>query len=67
MNRLESLLNEYISADENERLHLYLTHRTLRDRFIRIEMEALSAVAEKRAARPAARWLERFRSSLEAI
>lgn len=67
MNHLETLLNKYVSADETERLHLYLTHRTMRDQFIRIEMDAQSAAVEKRPARPVGRWLERFRSSFEAI
>ena len=34
MNRVEILINQYVSADETERLHLYLAHRELRDRFI---------------------------------
>ena len=67
MNHLETLLDDYVSADEIERLHLYLTHRTLRNQFIRIEMEELSAAVEKRPARSAGRWLERFRTSFEPI
>jgi hypothetical protein len=67
MYRLEGLLNQYVSADETERLHLYLAHGTLRDRFIRIEMEALAAATEKRPARSESRWLDRCRSGLEAI
>lgn len=67
MNRLEVLLNEYASADETVRLHMFLAHREFRDSFIRIEMEEFSIAAEKRVARPARGWLERFHSSLEAI
>jgi hypothetical protein len=69
MNRLEALLDEYASADESERLHLFLTHREFRDDFLRIEVGELSAATRKREriARPVRRWLDRWRSSLEAI
>lgn len=67
MNRLEVLLNEYASADETGRLHMFLTHREFRDGFIRIELEELSVASKIRVARPIRRWLDRFHSSLEAI
>jgi hypothetical protein len=67
MNRLEALLNDYASADDTGRLHLFLAYREHRDRFMRIELEELSAGAGKRAPRPVRRWLERLHSSFEAI
>jgi len=67
MNRQEVLLNEYASADETGRLHLFLTHRELRDCFLRIELEELSMAPKKRVARPARRCLDRLQSSFEAI
>jgi hypothetical protein len=67
MNRLEALINDYASANETGRLHLFLAHREFRDCFMQIEMEELSAAARKRVARPLRKWLDRFHSSLEAI
>ena len=67
MNCLEHLLNEYASAGEAGRLHLFLTHRDFRDCFMRIELEELSAAARKRTGRPVRRWLDRLHSSFEAI
>lgn len=67
MNRQEVLIDEYASADETVRLHLFLAHREFRDCFIRIEMEELSIATRKRAARPVRGWLARFHASLEAI
>lgn len=68
MDRQETLIiDEYASADETVRLHLFLAHREFRDCFIRIEMEELSIAARKRAARPARGWLARIHASLEAI
>lgn len=67
MNRLKVLLNDYASADETGRLHLFLTHREFRDSFLRIELEELSMAAKKQGARPVRRWLDRWHSSLEAI
>ena len=67
MDRLENVLNTYVSADETGRLHLFLAHRELRERFIGVDLNELSIEAKKRAARPARRWLDRFCANLEAI
>ena len=67
MDRLEVLTNEYASADETGRLYLFLTHRELRDIYLRIEMEELSRAVRQQEAGPARRWLDRWQSSLEAI
>jgi hypothetical protein len=67
MDRLETVLNAYASADETGRLHLFLAHRELREQFIGIDLNELSIEAKKRAARPARRWLGRFYADLEAI
>lgn len=68
MNRQETLIiDEYASADETVRLHLFLAHREFRDCFIQIEMEELSIATRKRAVRPVRGWLARFHESLEAI
>lgn len=69
MNRLKVLLDEYASADETGRLHLFLNHRSFRDHFLRIEVEEMSAAAGKRGrvARPVRRWLDRWHSGLETI
>lgn len=67
MNRLAILLSEYASADETERLHLFLAHREFRDSFIKIDLEELSIATKKRAARPVRRWLDRFHCNFEAI
>jgi hypothetical protein len=69
MNRLEDfLLIEYASADETERLHLFLTHREFRDDFLRIEVEEWSReTIRQRAAGPVRRWLDRWQAGLETI
>lgn len=61
MNRNDSLIKEYVSADETARLHLFLVHRDLRDCFIRIDMAALRRLEAQRPVRPAVRWVERLR------
>jgi hypothetical protein len=67
MNRLEDLLNRYASADESERLHLFLTHREIRDDFLRIEVEELFKAARQQAAGPVRKWLDRWQAGLETI
>ena len=38
MNRMETIVDEYVEADESQRLHLFLAHRDFRDAFMEIDM-----------------------------
>jgi len=67
MNRLGDLINKYASADESERLHLFLIHREVRNDFLRIEAEELSRAARQQAVGPVRRWLDRWQAGLETI
>jgi hypothetical protein len=55
MNQLDQIVNAYIEADEERRLYMYLSYRSLRDRFIEIDLSE----APLPAARPV---LEKKRS-----
>ena len=61
MNPMESIIKEYVLADESTRLHLFLVHREFRDHFIGIEMAALRRLKAQRSERPAVRWVDRLR------
>lgn len=61
MNRMESIIREYVSSDESARLHLFLVHRDLRDHFIQIEMAALRRIKAQRSVQPTVRWIDRLR------
>ena len=37
MNQLDKIVEEYASADEERRLSMFLSHRSLRNRFIEID------------------------------
>jgi hypothetical protein len=44
-----SVLNDYMAADETERLYLFLAHPDFRDRFIKIDMGKSSHVTPHRS------------------
>ena len=67
MNRLQNLLNDYAAADETKRLHLFLTHPGLRDRFLKIDLEELPIATQKRSIRSACCWLDRLFTGLDTI
>ena len=60
MNHADTILAEYASADETERLYLFLSHRDFRDHFIKIDMSESSRVPEKRSIQPVIGWIDRF-------
>ncbi len=60
MNRMESIINEYVSGDESVRLHLFLAHRELRDAFVRIDLAASQQITSEQPARSPLRWLNRL-------
>ena len=59
MNHRDTIVNEYVSTDETGRLFLFLSHRELRDSFIKIDMAESSREREKQVDRPAMGWADR--------
>lgn len=60
MNCMDSIIRDYASADETGRLHLFLNHRHLRDRFMQIDMAESAWAQEKQSAKLRISWVERF-------
>ena len=60
MNRVDTVLAEYNSADEAERLFLFLSHRDLRDIFTQIDEAQSHPVQEARAKQPDRSWINRL-------
>jgi len=60
MDRMDTIINEYVSADESGRLHLFLAHRDLRDSFIKIDLSESCQVRKAPSAQPGIRWVERI-------
>ncbi len=60
MNRVDTILAEYTSADEAERLFLFLAHRDLRDIFMKIDKIQSRQGQEKCSAQPGRTWINRI-------
>ena len=60
MNSMDAIINEYVSSDENGRLHLFLAHRDLRGNFTQIDLTESSQVKEAPSIRPGIRWVDRL-------
>jgi hypothetical protein len=60
MDRMDMIINEYVSADESGRLHLFLAHRDLRDSFIRIDLSESSQAMKALSVQPGMRWVDRI-------
>ena len=55
MQTRQAIIEQYLSADEEERLAMFLSHRGCRRQFIKIDMAALKAGREQQTAVQAAR------------
>lgn len=44
MESMKMIVEKYVAADEGERLHMFLTHRDLREEFTTIDMNGASVV-----------------------
>jgi hypothetical protein len=60
MNSMDAIIDEYVSSDENGRLHLFLAHRDLRDSFIKIDLTELFQDKEEPSVQPAIGWIHRL-------
>ena len=60
MSPLDTILNHYESADETERLHLFLSHRDLREAFMQIEMSQGPKVRTQSSTESGWRWKNRL-------
>ena len=60
MDPMDTIINEYVSADESGRLHLFLAHRDLRDSFIKIDLSESSQVRKSSSVQPGKGWVERI-------
>jgi hypothetical protein len=60
MQAKHAVIQQHLTADEEERLAMFLNHRKCRRQFIKIEMAALKAAkAQNRVAQPAPGYLNR--------
>lgn len=56
MQTQQAIIEQYLAADEEQRLSMFLSHRAYRDQFVKIDMAALKAVkAQQTAVRAAPR------------
>jgi len=60
MNRVNTILDAYNSADEAERLFLFLSHRDLRDIFMKLDKAQSHQVQDARSTRADRSWINRF-------
>jgi hypothetical protein len=60
MDPMDTIIDEYVSADESGRLHLFLAHRDLRDSFIKIDLSESSQVRKASSVQSGKRWVERI-------
>ena len=60
MKRVDTILAEYNSADEAERLFLFLSHRDLRDIFMKMDRAQSRQAQEACATKPDRSWINRF-------
>ncbi len=60
MNHVDTILAEYNSAGEAERLFLFLSHRDLRDNFIKIDKAQSHQAEEACSPQPDRSWINRF-------
>ena len=60
MDRMDTIIDEYVSADESGRLYLFLAHRDLRDSFIKIDLSESSRVRKASSVQPGKRWVDRI-------
>ncbi len=54
MQNRQAIIEQYLSADEEERLAMYLSYRDCRRQFVKLDMAALKAVREQQTAAQAA-------------
>lgn len=50
MQTRQAIIEQYLAADEEERLAMFLIHRDCRRQFVKIDMAALKAVKAQQAA-----------------
>lgn len=54
MQSQQAIIEQYLTADEEERLAMFLSYRDCRRQFIKIDMEALKAARAQKSATQAA-------------
>ncbi len=54
MQTQQAIIEQYLAADEEERLSMFLSHRAYRRQFVKIDMAALKAVKAQQTAVQAA-------------
>ncbi len=60
MRTIQTILDNYAAADQEQRLSMYLTHRELRRHFNRLEMETVRRLQFQSALKEEPRGLRRF-------